>query len=441
MCKAVTALHLRNVCHRDIAMRNLLLSDDKKHVLLSDFSLSRVVSSAIKSQTTFTSFLPRESAPETRGKDNSSTDQRHYSLKSDVWNMGITMYGIVEKGLSAGKKWHQPPGRFSSKHLPSNDLFNRKDDLWRAMRRCWDPSPEERPQSWELQQWIGDLLENPLNLDNENEAYITRFSASGTTNMESTWDDQIVSNSNSHYPGESYRNYEVIDELQSSCTSLNVQSAVSSTFSEQEDLYSLKKITGPGSRMNFLSPVRGSKKKSQGIKRSTLWEQDSPERLVGARPKLHPIIDTSGSVILQNSRNILLVTKNKSDTASPNTHLRVRWGVKFMKRLGSLPSVVNSSLSSMFNASTNSVEDAHFMSEKDEYCSPLSFSYKSTATNIAYCSERRFFSKSSCKLIGLEKTDSPEYFHSPKLEPVNENSSSCKVVQRNRTPRFNISIK
>merc|ERR1719320_261477 len=67
MCKAISELHLRNICHRDIAMRNLLLSDDKKHVLLTDFSLSRAVSSALKTQSTITSILPKESAPETIG--------------------------------------------------------------------------------------------------------------------------------------------------------------------------------------------------------------------------------------------------------------------------------------------------------------------------------------------------------------------------------------
>merc|ERR1719513_321617 len=105
------------------------------------------------------------------------------------------MYRIIEWELSIGKKWHQPPHRVPSECLPSKSLFNRKDDLWWAILRCWNPNPEIRPHSWELQKWIGDVLENPWNL-NENEDYITRFSSSDTTNLESTYEDRIASSSN-----------------------------------------------------------------------------------------------------------------------------------------------------------------------------------------------------------------------------------------------------
>ena len=43
MVKAVNHLHSLNIVHCDLAMRNLLLSDDESYCLLSDFSLARVI--------------------------------------------------------------------------------------------------------------------------------------------------------------------------------------------------------------------------------------------------------------------------------------------------------------------------------------------------------------------------------------------------------------
>ena len=43
MVNAVNHLHSLNIVHRDLAIRNLLLSDDESYCLLSDFSLARVV--------------------------------------------------------------------------------------------------------------------------------------------------------------------------------------------------------------------------------------------------------------------------------------------------------------------------------------------------------------------------------------------------------------
>jgi len=454
MCKAVTALHFRNVCHRDIAMRNLLLSDDKKRVLLTDFSLSRVVSSAIETQSTLTNFLPKESAPETIGTRSSSTTgrrnyERHYSMKSDVWNLGITMWGIIEKNVSLGTKWQQPPSRLPTKCLPHKNIFNRKDDLWRAMLRCWHIRPELRPQSWELQQQVRNLLENPLCYDNDNEGYITYLSTPGTANLESTYDDQLFANSYSQSTMDCYRQNVNISELQCSNTNLKVNSAPSSLFSEQESAYSLKKITEPGVScfkgrdIKMLGPNLGEDTSPKKEKHEILLSKLNDEYISDCLTPLVPNISSffkSGSIIMGNrSCKKLRVAGNKSGKVTPKSYLGVNWGMKFFKRLGSLTSVINSSLTSVTNTSTSCVEDSE-VCDRVEYCSPLDVSFRSSATNIAYCGDRHFFG-SSCMLIEPGKVDSSEYLVSPKLQSVKENSLSSTHITCDVAPRFNISVK
>jgi len=142
ICKAVHQLHRANICHRDIAMRNLLLSDDKKNVLLSDFSLSRVMSTALVTQSTLTTLVPTNSAPETvkersipkYGRENW---ERHYSLKSDIWCLGVTMFEIIEREELADIHWGKNmPSGFSKKRVPSTNVFNRMEDLWILILRC-----------------------------------------------------------------------------------------------------------------------------------------------------------------------------------------------------------------------------------------------------------------------------------------------------------------
>merc|ERR1719320_711317 len=121
MCKAVNQLHQVNICHRDIAMRNLLLSDDKENVVLADFSLSRIVSSAIETQSTLTAIVPKKSPPETYRKNNW---ERHYSLKSDIWSLGVTMFEIIDKELDEFEDKEELPSGFSMQQLPPAGIFN-----------------------------------------------------------------------------------------------------------------------------------------------------------------------------------------------------------------------------------------------------------------------------------------------------------------------------
>jgi len=181
-CKAVSFLHKSCVCHRDLAMRNLLLSDDMEHVLLSDFTLSRVVGDVLNSQITFTADLPTFSAPETfsSGEADSPTQGRHgwqYSLRSDIYALGMTMFEVITKKhfLRPTHHKHRLPTELPEDILPPKHLFNRAWDLWFAIRRCWNTEIEKRPWSWELLDNISELLRNPISSDTSG-IYYDRYS-------------------------------------------------------------------------------------------------------------------------------------------------------------------------------------------------------------------------------------------------------------------------
>merc|ERR1719397_431654 len=64
MTKAVVHIHKCNITHRDLAMRNLLLTDNRQEVVLTDFYLARGLSSARQTTKTITATVPKTSPPE-----------------------------------------------------------------------------------------------------------------------------------------------------------------------------------------------------------------------------------------------------------------------------------------------------------------------------------------------------------------------------------------
>jgi len=95
LCCAVNELHSIGIVHRDIASRNLLLSDDRKSVVLADFGLARKVNinDSWNENVTATAVIPRTSPPEAWFF---SPDRlRMFGLKTDVWSLGITMFEII----------------------------------------------------------------------------------------------------------------------------------------------------------------------------------------------------------------------------------------------------------------------------------------------------------------------------------------------------------
>lgn len=85
VAEGILHLHRHNIVHRDLAVRNLLLASDGT-VKVADFGLSR--DTVDDGNTTKTNFGPlRHMAIE-------AMRQQHYSVKSDAWSFGVTMWEI-----------------------------------------------------------------------------------------------------------------------------------------------------------------------------------------------------------------------------------------------------------------------------------------------------------------------------------------------------------
>lgn len=396
MCTAVNELHQKNICHRDIAMRNLLLSDDKEHVVLTDFSLSRIIGSGMETQSTLNALLPITSAPETLRKSNTiaygrERFERYYSFKSDIWSLGITMFEIIDKELGDIKKL---PSKFPTERLPSTKVFNRMLEFWVLILRCWDKKPERRPQSWEVQECIEGLIENPLDIGNEHEGYISRALSKGIT---STWEEHTGPSPMSgtqvdcNWMSTGYQ-----DELY-----LGIGSGSLMLFSEQESsesiMSALKSNLLKMSRMKLL----GLGEKSQQRKRHNRSSLKRDFEKVSNEHLCLPI----------------------SPIASKNTFARKR----------------NSS-----NYSISSYEEPSLISERVAYCPPLNVSFKSEATNIKYCGDRHFFQNSANNLIEKEYLKTGEDLCTPvtpNTEPPSENPSGCVLVTAiGNTPHLGIRV-
>jgi len=399
MCRAVTDLHSRNICHRDIAMRNLLLSDDKQHVLLTDFSLSRVVKSAVRKQSTLTSIIPLESAPETISKGGNSICERLYSFKSDVWSMGIAMYGIIDMAFSKIKEWQQLPSKFPTKSIPSPDVFDRIDDLWILILRCWNKLPEERPQSIDLEDRIEHLIDNPLNVVNENEGYITYHMAKATLKG-ITMSQDAISNYTTRSTISDYKLPE--QELPPSFESLKPRGLLGSTCEELESSDSLRNI--PWTKSSYIWPSMASVAKGARC-RSKLEQKQGV-----CKGCSKEFVSTSFS-------------KYISDPLMLKSCLHENRGYKFSKSLGSS--------SSMFGASVSSMDG---LQKRVGYCSPLKISDWSSTTSLACSSGRRFFKKSAGKLMSNEKLIPTEHHFAPDLGMLEDNSVNCQI----HTPIFHL---
>jgi len=448
MCKAVQHLHRENICHRDIAMRNLLLSDDKKHVILTDFSLSRIVSSAIQRQSTLTDLIPKKSAPETIRQSNCSklgleNWETWYSLKSDIWSVGVTMFEIIDKEeLRDIKDSKNMPSSFSTEWLPSTWVFNRMQDLWILILRCLSERPEDRPQSWDVQEQIEMLIADPWNIGNENDNYI-RAPFKGITRIESTIDDQSLA---SYYSQAgisidgSWKSTVYEDELRTPSGSLQLESHTSPKLREQESLKDIiplvmkeffRKISSYARRRDLKDKGKGGKLHFN-IKQKRLGSFDKRPLLHSKAPSSsrHIFCQHLSSKHLQNFK--LPLRRNQSDPNLSNSNVLNDKGSNFLKMIKAVSSLLSSSLTFQYEESVKN--------DKVQFCSPLSVSLKSTATNIRYCKDRGFFENIATNFIGEQKPNSPDYLYAPNTPDSEGEYDFTPASVLSDNPRFSIAL-
>jgi len=431
MCKAVHQLHRENICHRDIALRNLLLSDDKEHVVLTDFSLSRVVRSALETQSTLTALVPTKSAPETIRKSKftsgSQNWERWYSLKTDIWSLGVAMFEIIDKELGHIKGNKHLPSKFSRKRQPSANVFNRMEDLWILILRCWSERPAERPQIWDVQERIEKLIEDPLDVVNEaDDCYITEVSTKGITRIGSISDEQKLMSLSSRYIMQGA--YSSMN-LDLTCGSLILDSPTCVNIPEQESADDImpimmqdfmRKISSYKKRRDAKFQITGAKDQSKNNQKwSRLNIVDGENRfnkhLLQPGGRCSTDGHTDNMYLSQGSLQRLNfpLGKNKSDPSINNPYSQVK---ELRSRLDSASSFQSVSLSSLYEESVTR--------DRVEYCEPLPGSFRSEATNIKYCKERQFFKSIREQLNVDEKPntcDSVRSLEISKAKSVDEN--------------------
>jgi len=454
VCKAVNQLHRENICHRDIAMRNLLLSDDKEHVVLTDFSLSRIVSSAIKRQSTLTSLVPTNSAPETFSGARSSVCGsknfgRYYSLKSDIWSLGITMFEIINKEeLGDITEMDHLPSRFPTERLPSAKVFNRIQHLWVLILRCWNERPDDRPQSWDVQEQMEMFITDPLYNEDEDDTY-TRALYNGIT-FGSIFEDGRPAScySQLQWPIDgSWMNTVYEDVGQTTSESIMMESSISSCVLADQESESImpkmkkdffRKISSYIRRRDIgdvrLARTGRSKNKQKQFKLNQI-DNNSSSKNLSPHPETPNRKKNTFSQHLSPKHLLSAkfpLRKNNSVPWTSNTRLIVGQGVKFLKKLESVSTMLSSSLSARFEDSCTT--------EKAKYCAPLSVSFNSTATNIRYCKDRSFFNQAVTNLTSEEKPSTPSFLYVPDTPNSDIADGQPANFELSDTPRFNVAV-
>uniref|UniRef100_A0A8C9VAU0 receptor protein-tyrosine kinase n=1 Tax=Scleropages formosus TaxID=113540 RepID=A0A8C9VAU0_SCLFO len=146
-------LSSKNFLHRDLAARNCMLRDDMT-VCVADFGLSKKIYSGDYYRQGRIAKMPvKWIAVE-------SLADRVFTVKSDVWAFGVTMWEIASRGMTPypGVQNHEIYDYLLEGHRlkqPADCL----DELYDTMLSCWRADPQDRPLFTELRIRLEKLAE------------------------------------------------------------------------------------------------------------------------------------------------------------------------------------------------------------------------------------------------------------------------------------------
>jgi hypothetical protein len=126
LCEAIHYAHTKNIVHRDIKPENMLLSDDRRSIVLTDFGLCKVM--APDASTLVTSAgSPPYVAPE--------CFQRRYTRKVDNWSIGCVMYAIGAMRVDAdnARRMHAMARSADFQEMIHSDLQHYTDEYRRIV--------------------------------------------------------------------------------------------------------------------------------------------------------------------------------------------------------------------------------------------------------------------------------------------------------------------
>ncbi|KAI5090547.1 protein-tyrosine kinase 2-beta [Silurus meridionalis] len=162
ICKALVYLQGRNMVHRDIAVRNVLVATPEC-VKLGDFGLSRYIENEEYYKASVTRLPIKWMAPE-------SINFRRFTTSSDVWMFAVCMWEIMSRGQQPFF-WAENREVINQLEtgirLPKPDLC--PPALYSLMTRCWSYDPNDRPSFTELVCKINDVHKMEKDLEAEKE--------------------------------------------------------------------------------------------------------------------------------------------------------------------------------------------------------------------------------------------------------------------------------
>ncbi|XP_029031142.1 tyrosine-protein kinase Mer [Betta splendens] len=143
----------RNFLHRDLAARNCMLRDDMT-VCVADFGLSKKIYSGDYYRQGRIAKMPvKWIAVE-------SLADRVFTIKSDVWAFGVTMWEIATRGMTP---YPGIPNHEIYDHLVEGNRLKQPpdclDELYEIMYSCWRADPLDRPSFAQLCERLEKLTE------------------------------------------------------------------------------------------------------------------------------------------------------------------------------------------------------------------------------------------------------------------------------------------
>ncbi|EDQ92991.1 uncharacterized protein MONBRDRAFT_44322 [Monosiga brevicollis MX1] len=153
IAEGMSFLEEKHFIHRDLAARNCLVGDNLQ-IKLADFGLARFVSSDFYEAAIGSKFPIKWTAPE-------SLSLAIFTIKSDVWAFGVTLWEIATYGSAPY------PGIHHSKVLDKLMMGYRMQrpegcpmEIYNIMLQCWDVNPDLRPSFHKLKRQLQSLYGN-----------------------------------------------------------------------------------------------------------------------------------------------------------------------------------------------------------------------------------------------------------------------------------------